>query len=249
MAAHGGVEFGVDPGACLRAPVAARGAAGEPVIEHALMTEVLRASWLAAQPAAARSALRAGAGPAGAAGDPFRDWRGGAAVRHAMDPGSGFLWADFFVHDAAAPLRYARRRGFAVGRPVAEAWMAAAGVASIVRAHQHHDDAVKGDMLRALRGGRGLHDNWRGAGRVLTVISGAGVPYLGLPYDSFLALQLAGTAPRRWALQHCVGAVPPDAAGCAHDAAALAGIDCTQAPWTPRGADAVSDEGEGEGEL
>ena len=134
--------------------------------------------------------------------------------------------------------------------------MAAAGVAAITRAHQHHDDKVKGDMLRALRGGRGLHDNWSGAGRVLTVISGAGVPYLDLPFDSFLLLDLAGASPARsWSLSHCVGvaAAPPQQGGgaaCNHDAV-VAGIDGTAQPWTPlalAGDDEAEAEGAGEGD-
>lgn len=265
MAAHGGVEFGVDPGPFLRAPVAGgrkissggkNSSIPAAVVEHALVREVLRAQWLAAQPAAARHKLRAGAGTSGAAGDPFRDWRGGAAIRHSMDPGIGFQWADFFVHDAATPLRYARGRGFAVGRPVAESWMASAGVAAITRAHQHHDDRVKGDMLRALRGGRGLHDNWGRSGRVLTLISGANVPYLDLPFDSFLLLDLAGTAPATWAMTHCVGVAraPLPAGGgsgssiCDHDAV-ISGVDCAARAWTPMRLDLRSFGEHGEGRI
>jgi hypothetical protein len=87
-------------------------------------------------------------------------------------------------------------------------------------------------MLAALQAGRGLVDNWQRAGLVLTLISGAHIPFLGLPYDVFALLSLGGGAPADWALQHCVGETRLRAdSDCELDV--LAGVECEAERWTP----------------
>lgn len=123
--------------------------------------------------------------------------------------GVGYMWSDFMVHDEQTPLAYSRGRGFAFGKPLAQFLLQRAGIAGVLRAHQHNNNPVTGPMLDELRAGAGHVDNWGGAGLVHTFLSGTECPGFEFHYDSFGLLSLEGLDPTAWSLDHCSHHVAP----------------------------------------
>jgi hypothetical protein len=123
-----------------------------------------------------------------------------------ISPPDGFLWNDVLVDDESTPLHYANSRGFVVGRPLMAAWLADAGIAGLLRAHQHNNAHFAGPMLDRIRAGRGLYNNWRNSSMVLTWLSGAHIPGMDMGDDVYGLLTLGGHRPEEWTLRQCIHA-------------------------------------------
>ena len=114
----------------------------------------------------------------------------------------GFQWWDFYVHDRTTPLGATRGRGLVLGEPVMAWSMRMAGIAAMLRAHQHNNNPVAGPMLDQLRTNGGIVNSLGRSSLVYTFLSGA-VPGFDFHRDSFGLLQMQGDRPAAWALHHC----------------------------------------------
>ena len=73
----------------------------------------------------------------------------------------------------------------------------------VLRAHQHNDNPLAGPMMSAVRAGRGMHDNWGGAGLVVTWLSGAHIPGQRFVYDAYGLLHMEAGGPAAWRMALC----------------------------------------------
>lgn len=124
-------------------------------------------------------------------------------------PHIGFMWNDFFTHDAASWLHYRPGRGMAFGFNLTQYYLQSSGIVGIFRAHQHNNDRHTGPMLTAMRTANppGCFDNWGGSGMVLTFLSGALVPGLGHTHDTYGLLRLKSVDPSTWRVDMCASRV------------------------------------------
>lgn len=129
------------------------------------------------------------------------------------EPPNGYMWWDFVASppgasDVLAPfVTYREGRGFAFGRALTQHALAEAGLLAVFRAHQHNDNPVSGPMMTCVRQARGIFDNWNRSGHALTWLTGAHIPGMRFPFDSYGVLHLRTALPSSWRLQHCVHAV------------------------------------------
>lgn len=107
------------------------------------------------------------------------------------------------MHDNETAMSYNPGRGMILGQPVARQWLEDNGVVAVLRAHQHNDQHTAGPMLKMVREAGGLYDNWGGSGMVLTFLSGAHIPALRYPYDSFGLFSFPSADPATWYLDLC----------------------------------------------
>jgi len=76
-------------------------------------------------------------------------------------------------------------------------------VVGVLRAHQHNDNPSVGPMLSRVREAGGVYDNWNASGMVLTFLSGAWIPSMAYPFDSYGLLSLPTGSPSSWRMQLC----------------------------------------------